>query len=425
MAYNPRTKEAFESGGLDWLTIFLFLGMVLFGWLAIFSAVYDPEFPNIFDTRLNSGRQLIFIGIAAFIGLILLVIDAKFYSAFGYVFYAVGVILCISVIFIGAETKGAKAWFALGSFKFQPVEIAKYGTALALSKYLSSYEVSFKEWKTKLISIGIVVLPMLVVLLQNDTGSAMVFLAFFMVLYREGLPSFLIVMVIMAIVLFVMTLLVDKFLLAYILAAIGALFVFILRSNRTAILIVIAAAVLAIGYVFSVEYVYNDVLQPHQRGRIDVLLGKGGDDWNIRQSKIAIGSGGFFGQGYLDGTQTKYDFVPEQSTDFIFCTIGEEFGFVGSAGVVLGFVFLMIRLVIIAERQKNKFSRIYAYSVACIFFIHFTINIGMTIGLVPVIGIPLPFFSYGGSSLIGFTILLFTLLKLDANRVNEIQSLND
>lgn len=192
-----------------------------------------------------------------------------------------------------------------------------------------------------------------------------------------------------------------------------------------AILIVVAACVLAIGYVFSVEYVYNDVLQPHQRSRIDVLLGKGGDDWNIRQSKIAIGSGGFFGQGYLDGTQTKYDFVPEQSTDFIFCTIGEEFGFVGSAGVVLAFVFLMIRLVIIAERQKNKFSRIFAYSVACIFFIHFTINIGMTIGLVPVIGIPLPFFSYGGSSLIGFTILLFTLLKLDANRVNEIQSLND
>lgn len=416
------TKEPFESGGLDWPTLFLYLGMVLFGWLAIYSAVYNPDNANIFDTGQNSGRQLIFIGIAIFIGLVILIIDAKFYQAFGYVFYALGVILCIAVIFIGDETKGAKAWFAIGSLKFQPVEIAKYGTALALAKYLSTYEVHFKDFKTKLISIGMILLPILIVLLQNDTGSAMVFFAFFLVLYREGLPSFLIVSVILAIVLFILTLVMDKLVICYGLLVIGSLIALAIRSNRMGVIAVIAATILSIGYVFSIEYIYNDVLQAHQRSRIEVLLGRGGDDWNVRQSKIAIGSGGAFGQGYLEGTQTKYDFVPEQSTDFIYCTIGEEFGFLGSSLVVLAFVVLMIRLVIIAERQKNKFSRIFAYSVACIFFIHFTINIGMTIGLVPVIGIPLPFFSYGGSSLIGFTVLLFTLLKLDSNRVNEMQT---
>jgi len=227
-------------------------------------------------------------------------------------------------------------------------------------------------------------------------------------------------------ILFVLTLLFDKIGIVLVLAGIGSLFGLFLRKNGwQAILVVSIATILSIGYVFSVDYVYEDVLQPHQRERIEVLLGRGGDDWNLRQSKIAIGSGGLSGQGYLNGTQTKYNYVPEQSTDFIFCTIGEEFGFVGSAGVVLMFVFLMIRIVLIAERQKNKFNRVFAYCVACIFFIHFSINIGMTIGLVPVIGIPLPFFSYGGSSLIGFTILLFTLLKLDSNRVHEMQSVMD
>ncbi len=418
-------QRGFDSGGLDWLSILLFFGMVMFGWLAIYSAVFNPEIPNIFDTNQNAGRQLVFIGIAAAVAASLLIIDAKFYSAFAYVFYALGIALCIAVLFIGAETKGAKAWFALGPLKFQPVELAKYGTALALAKYLSTYDVHFSQWRTRFISVGLIVIPMVIVLLQNDTGSALVFFAFFLMLYREGLPSVLVISGFLLAILFVTTLLVDKVIIIFVIVGIGSLSALFLRRSWQAILVVIVATSLSVGYVLSVDYVYEEVLQPHQRERIDVLLGRGGDDWNLRQSKIAIGSGGLAGQGYLNGTQTKYNYVPEQSTDFIFCTIGEEFGFVGSAGVVLLFVLLMIRIIYIAERQKNKFNRVYAYSVACIFFIHFSINIGMTIGLVPVIGIPLPFFSYGGSSLIGFTILLFTLIKLDSNRVNEMQSVMD
>ncbi|MBI1223171.1 MAG: rod shape-determining protein RodA [Bacteroidetes bacterium] len=420
-----RTKESFETGGLDWLTILQYLAMVLFGWMAIYSAVFNPSNASMFDLSQSYGRQMMFIGLSLVIGIAILIIDAKFYSAFAYGFYGMAIFLCIVVIFIGAETKGAKSWFAIGGFKFQPVELAKYATALTLAKYLSRYGVNFKELRVKLISFGIIGLPMLLVLLQNDTGSALVFLAFFLVLYREGLPSWIIALGFHVAILFILALLVDKILIIYILCGIAALLSIFTWKNRQFLIVIIGALIFSILVVVSVDYVFNEVLQDHQRARINVLFGKGGDDYNVRQSKIAIGSGGLFGQGFLNGTQTRYDYVPEQSTDFIYCTVGEEYGFIGAGGVVLMFVILMIRLVRIAERQKNKFSRIYAYSVACILFIHFTINIGMTIGLMPVIGIPLPFFSYGGSSLLGFTILLFTLLKLDSNRVNEMQSLND
>ncbi len=417
--------EPFETGGLDWITILVYVVMVLGGWIAVYSASYTNESISLFDTSQNAGRQLIFIGIAAVLGFSLLIIDAKFYSAFAYLFYGLAIFLCIAVIFVGSETKGAKAWFAIGSFKFQPVELAKYGTALAIAKYLSTYDISFRKLRTKVITFLMWLLPMALVLLQNDTGSALVFSAFFLVLYREGLPTALIAIAGFLGLLFVLALLVDKWIITYILLGLGAIVVFLLRKNRQALIAAIVTVAISISFVLAVEYIFNNVLQEHQRARINVLFGKGGDDWNVRQSKIAIGSGGLLGQGFLKGTQTKYNYVPEQFTDFIFCTVGEEYGFVGSAGLVILFVFLMIRLVMIAERQKNKFSRIYAYSVACIFFIHFVINIGMTIGLMPVIGIPLPFFSYGGSSLLGFTILLFTLLKLDANRVNEMQSVMD
>ncbi len=421
-----RTNETFETGGLDWGTIFLFIGMVLFGWVAIYSAVYNPDNASIFDLSQNYGRQMMFIVVSIVVAASILIIDAKFYPAFAFGFYGLAIFLCIAVIFIGAETKGAKSWFAIGGFKFQPVELAKYATALSLAKYLSAYDVSFKNLKVKLISFGIILLPLLLVLLQNDTGSALVFLAFFLVLYREGLPTWIIAMAFCLALLFVLTLVLDDpDILIYSLLGLGALAAIGLRKSRSTLLVAIAVTVVSIGAIKSVDFVFNEVLQEHQRARINVLFGKGGDDYNVRQSKIAIGSGGLFGQGFLNGTQTRYDYVPEQSTDFIYCTIGEEYGFVGSAGVVAMFVLLMIRLVRIAERQKNRFSRIYAYSVACILFVHFTINIGMTIGLMPVIGIPLPFFSYGGSSLLGFTVLLFTLLKLDANRVNEMQSLHD
>lgn len=421
-----RTNEPFETGGLDWLTIFQFLIMVLFGWLAIYSAVYNPENSNIFDLSQNYGRQMMFIAIGLVLGAAILIVDAKFYTAFAYGFYAVAILLCIAVIFVGAETKGAKSWFELGGFKFQPVELAKYATALTLAKYLSTYDVSFKDFKVKLVCFGIILLPMVLVLLQNDTGSALVFTAFFLVLYREGLPTWLLAGAFYLAFLFVVTLLVDEPLnVIYVLGGIAAILLVVFRKNKQMLLAILAALVFSIVVIKSVDFFFNEVLQEHQRGRINVLFGKGGDDYNVRQSKIAIGSGGFFGQGFLNGTQTRYDYVPEQATDFIYCTIGEEYGFLGSAGVVLMFVVLMIRIVIIAERQKNRFSRIYAYSVACILFVHFAVNIGMTIGLMPIIGIPLPFFSYGGSSLLGFTILLFTLLKLDANRVNEMQSLHD
>lgn len=421
-----RTNEAFETGGLDWLTIFQYLIMVLFGWVAIYSAVYNPDNSSIFDLSQNYGRQMMFIAIGLVLGAAILIVDAKFYGAFAYGFYALAIFLCIAVIFIGAETKGAKSWFELGGFKFQPVELAKYATALTLAKYLSSYDVSFKDFKVKMISFGIILLPMVLVLLQNDTGSALVFMAFFLVLYREGLPTWLLAGAFYLAFLFVLTLLVDEPLnVIYVLGGLAAVLLVVFRKNKQMLLAILAALVFSIVVIKSVDFFFNEVLQEHQRARINVLFGKGGDDYNVRQSKIAIGSGGFFGQGFLNGTQTRYDYVPEQATDFIYCTIGEEYGFLGSAGVVFMFVLLMIRIVFIAERQKNRFSRIYAYSVACILFVHFTVNIGMTIGLMPIIGIPLPFFSYGGSSLLGFTILLFTLLKLDANRVNEMQSLHD
>ena len=421
-----RTKESFETGGLDWISLCLFLAMVTFGWMAIYSVTFNPEYPGILDMSQSYGRQLMFIGVSLLLGTALLIIDAKFYSAFAYGFYALAIILCLSVIFIGSETKGAKSWFALGGFKFQPVELAKYATALALAKYLSTYDVNFRELKVKLIAFGMIALPMGLVLLQNDTGSALVFMAFFLVLYREGLPTWIVAMAFYLVVLFVLSLYLEqKEVLIYTLALIAVIAAFLVRKSWKMIGLVFVALLVSIAIVISVDFVFNEILQPHQRARIDVLFGKGGDDYNVRQSKIAIGSGGLFGQGFMNGTQTRYDYVPEQSTDFIYCTVGEEYGFVGTAGVVLFFVLLMIRLVMLAERQKNRFSRVYAYSVACILFIHFTINIGMTIGLMPVIGIPLPFFSYGGSSLLGFTLLLFTLLKLDANRVNEIQSLHD
>ncbi len=421
-----RTNEPFETGGLDWLTIFQYLFMVLFGWIAIYSAVYNPDNSSIFDLSQNYGRQMMFIAIGLVLGAAILIVDAKFYGAFAYGFYALAIFLCIAVIFIGAETKGAKSWFELGGFKFQPVELAKYATALTLAKYLSSYDVSFKDFRVKVICFGIILLPMALVLLQNDTGSALVFTAFFLVLYREGLPTWLLAGAFYLAFLFVVTLLVDEPLnVIYVLGGLAAVLLVVFRKNKQILLAILAALVFSIVVIMSVDFFFNEVLQEHQRARINVLFGKGGDDYNVRQSKIAIGSGGFFGQGFLNGTQTRYDYVPEQATDFIYCTIGEEYGFLGSAGVVFMFVLLMIRIVIIAERQKNRFSRIYAYSVACILFVHFTVNIGMTIGLMPIIGIPLPFFSYGGSSLLGFTILLFTLLKLDANRVNEMQSLHD
>jgi rod shape determining protein RodA len=316
--------------------------------------------------------------------------------------------------------KGSYGWIDIGSFKLQPAEFAKFATNMALAKYLSTLGIRMQNLRTKVISALLIGVPMMIILLQNDTGSALVFVSFIFVLYREGLSGNVLLLGFFAVVLFVLSLLVKKAVLFGIIAAIALIFYFLVRKTRKNIAIIIAGASIAAGIVFSVDYIYNNVLQQHQRTRIDVLLGKEldlkGAGYNVNQSKIAIGSGGWAGKGFLQGTQTKFDFVPEQSTDFIFCTVGEEWGFIGSVVVIGLFLTLLIRIIIIAERQRSQYTRIYGYGVASILFFHLMINIGMTIGLAPVIGIPLPFFSYGGSSLWSFTILLFVFIKLDAYR---------
>jgi len=353
------------------------------------------------------------------------VIDGKFYAAFSYPIYGVMILLLLSTFAFARDVKGSYGWIDIGSFKLQPAEFAKFATNMALAKYLSVLDIKMKDLKTKVVSLMIIGLPAAIVLLQNDTGSALVFGSFFFLLYREGLSGNILLMGLLIGALFVLTLLVKKFVLIGIIVGIGLLLFFLVRKSRKNIVVLVSGVLIAASIVFSVDYVYNHVLQLHQRTRIDVLLGKQTDlkgaGYNVNQSKIAIGSGGFFGKGFLQGTQTKYDFVPEQSTDFIFCTVGEEWGFLGSLLVIGLFMCLLTRIVFVAERQRSQYSRIYGYGVACILFIHLLINIGMTIGLAPVIGIPLPFFSYGGSSLWSFTILLFVFIRLDAYRLQILR----
>lgn len=395
------------------------------GWLNIYAAVYNEEHNSIFDLTQNYGKQTIWIAGAFFIALMILVIDGKFYAAFSYPIYGFFILLCLSTFVFARDIKGSFGWIDIGSFKLQPAEFVKFATNMALAKYLSTLGIRMKESKTKMISAIILGIPAIIILFQNDTGSAIVFASFIFVLYREGLSGNILLLGLILVALFVLALLVKKTILVGVIAAIALLFILIARKNRRNLVVILLGAFLTISLVFSVDFVYNDVLQDHQRDRIDVLLGNEidlkGAGYNVNQSKIAIGSGGFFGKGFLNGTQTKYDFVPEQSTDFIFCTVGEEWGFIGSF-IVLGlFATLLARLIYVAERQRSSYSRIYGYGVASILFFHLVINIGMTIGLAPVIGIPLPFFSYGGSSLWSFTILLFIFIKLDAYRLQILR----
>jgi rod shape determining protein RodA len=405
---------------------------VVAGWLNIFAAVYDVEtHPNIFDFTLNSGKQLIWIGTACLLIIVILAIDYKFYSTFAYVIYGSMLVLLLFTIFAGTEVKGSKSWFEIGSFRIQPAEFAKFSTALALASFLGKINVKFDKKKTQAIVAAIVGLPAILILLQNETGTVLVFSAFVLVLYREGLSPLVLIFGAVCVTLLVLTLIFDpKYITVGIIIISALLLINILSDLRRKsirpktillkCLTVIIGCAMSVGIVFSVNFFINDVLQEHQRKRIQVLVDPDidplGAGYNVTQSKIAIGSGEFIGKGFLQGTQTKFDFVPEQSTDFIFCTIGEEHGWMGSTLLIMLYVLFLMRLVYLAERQKDKFTRIYGYSVACIIFIHFMINIGMTIGIFPVIGIPLPFFSYGGSSLWSFTILLFIFLKLDAHR---------
>lgn len=414
-----------KPSNIDWITLILYFIFVFGGLLCVYASVYKEEYPMIWDTHMNYGKQVIWIGLSLFIGILILFVDEKFFYAFAYPIYGITLFLLVAVLLAGTTVKGSSSWIEIGGFRMQPAEFAKFGAALALAKYLSGFNVKFKDRKTQVIAFAISFLPLFIILFQNETGSALVFGSFIFVLYREGLPGYFLFIGFMGIVLSVLALLVPPLYLIIAIVVMALIFLLLIRRNRQNILVVAAVSVLMMAYVSSVDYVFENVLQAHQKSRINVLLGKEvdlkGAGYNVMQSKIAIGSGGFLGKGFLEGTQNKFRFVPEQSTDFIFCTIGEEYGFLGSSIFISLYILLLWRIVYLAERQRYKFNRIYGYSVASILFFHFLINIGMTLGLMPVIGIPLPFISYGGSSLLSFTILLFIFIRLDSNKVNELR----
>ena len=463
----------------DWVTVGIYLVMVILGWVNIYAAVYDEQHESILAMSQRYGKQLIWIIAAITLALTIFLIDTKFYSFFAYIIYAAAILLLLAVLVFGEKIHGARSWFSMGSFHFQPAEFAKIATSLALAKYLSAYNIRIESLRSTAQILAIIFFPALLIAIQPDMGSALVFFTFILVVYREGFPDVILILGVILAVLFLLTLLLNKFIILLVIVGLALVMYWILSKNIKntflagilmavpagifylisksgmitlnryyILLLAIAAAIpfylvyayrkrlrniylillMAVGssaFTFSVDYVFRNVLKEHQQHRVNILLGLEFDPlglgYNVNQSKIAIGSGGFAGKGFLQGTQTKFDFVPEQSTDFIFCTVGEEWGFVGTSLVVGLFIFLLIRLIMISERQRSDFSRIYGYGVVSVLFFHFAVNIGMTIGLLPVIGIPLPFFSYGGSSLWAFTILLFILLRLDATRMELLK----
>lgn len=416
-----RQSNLFKN--IDKPTVVLFLIMVFLGWFNLFAAEITEAHQNIFDTSQNYGKQLIWIITALFIGAAILIIDTKFFPTFSYLIYGFFMLVLVGVLFFGVEINASKSWFRIGSFAVQPAEFAKYATALALSKYFGDIQGRHPSISNFFYGFIIICLPAGLIFLQNDTGTALVFGAFILVFYREGYISGLLMAVgATAIFLFIFTLLINEFLIIGALASVSLIIAYRLRRRKRELMQLLGLFVILSTYVYFVDYTFEELLQPHQKARIEVLIDEDVDPrgigYNLHQSKIAIGSGGLWGKGYLKGTQTKYNFVPEQGTDFIFCTIGEEWGFAGSSFVVLLFILLLYRLVILAERQRSAFSRIFGYSVVSIIFFHFVINIGMTMGLVPIIGLPLPFFSYGGSSLWGFTLMLVTFIKLDSKRLD-------
>jgi len=409
-------------GKIDIWLLLIYLALVTIGLLSIYAAAFNDDCPHIYDLSQNYGKQLLFIGISLLVGFMILLIDAKFFNTFAYVFYALSILCLILVLLVGSKISGSTSWIQLGPVSFQPSEFAKFGTALALAHYLGKLDTDTRNRKTQLTAYGIVMFPMLLVLAQGDAGSALVFMTFLFVLYREGMGGKLLITGLVAIVLFVLTLCFKKWYVIAGAAVIYGIFLWLIDRTKKNIMIITTVLLVAIAFIFSVDFAFHNILKPHQQTRINIILGLEQDirgvGYNLNQSKIAIGSGGFSGKGYLQGTMTKYNFVPEQHTDFIFCTVGEESGFVGCLVLISLYLALMLRIITLAERQRSPFSRIYGYGIACIFFFHFAINIGMTIGLVPVIGIPLPFLSYGGSSLLMFTMMVFVFLKQDANRMN-------
>ena len=474
---------------VDWPTILVFLGLVIFGWLNIYAAGYSYDQTSIFDFSNRAGKQFVWILTAFVMGGALLIIDEKVYDILAYLIYGALIVLLLITPILAHNVKGSLSWITLGPLSLQPAEFAKVITALAVAKYMGRYEYSIRSWRDLVVPFALIAVPALIIMiLQHETGSALVLSAFLLVFYRKGMSGYVLLTCILAVALFIVVvrfgntplplgdgnvgmfcswllllcillyfvhkthrkpshtlIVVGSIVLIYIISLVtciwwpinfnivtlvmivaltGYMVYLMVRYHRWNLLFVVLFVVLSVGYTQACDFVFDKVLQPHQRTRIEVLLGMkedlSGAGYNVNQARIAIGSGRLFGKGYLQGTQTKLKYVPEQDTDFIFCTVGEEWGFVGAFAVLVVYLAFILRLIRIAERQRNQFSQIYAYSVASIFLFHLTINVGMVLGLLPVIGIPLPFFSYGGSSLWGFTILLFILLKLDAARVNQL-----
>ena len=409
-------------GKIDWWLLLIYLALVIIGVTTIYAAAYNESHPNIFDMSQHYGKQALFLGVSVFMGLIIMLIDAKFFNTFAYVIYGLSILTLLYVLVAGSTIAGSKSWIQIGGFSFQPSEFAKFGTALAVAHYLGGINTDFSKLKTQMVAYAMVLFPMMLVLLQGDAGSALVFLVFILVFYREGMSGNILLIGLFAVVLFLLTLWLSKWYVMIGLLIVFTILMFFIERSKKNIWKMIAVFAVSVMFVFSVDFFFYKVLKQHQRTRINIILGiekdTRGVGYNLHQSKIAIGSGGFSGKGYMQGTMTKYNFVPEQHTDFIFCTIGEEFGWLGSLVLLSLYLALLIRIIMLAERQRSPFSRIYGYAIASIIFFHLMVNIGMTIGLMPVIGIPLPFLSYGGSSLLMFSLMFFVFLKQDANRMN-------
>ena len=411
-------------GSIDWLTVLLFMLLVGFGWMNIYSASLDEGSTfSLLDFSQAYSRQAFFILLSIVLIIITQAIEAKFYERFAGLIYIISLISLLGLFVFGKNISGATSWYSFGSFGLQPSEFAKVATALALAKFLSDMQTNITTLRDQAKAFLIIALPAIFIVPQPDPGSALVYAAFFFPLYREGLAAIYLITGISAAILFILTLLFGPFLVVSAASAIMIIILIRKRKQKPKYRFYLATLILVTGFCFSVNYIFNNVFEQRHRDRFNIVLGKEVDTkgigYNTNQSEIAIGSGGWTGKGWKEGTQTKGGFVPEQHTDYIFSTVGEEWGFLGAALVVLLFLFLLLRILQLAERQKNQFSRVYGYSVAGILFIHFAINIGMVTGLLPTIGIPLPFFSYGGSGLWGFTLLLFIFIKLDANRINE------
>lgn len=412
--------------GIDWSLIFFYFILIFLGWINIYAATITDNHLNLINFSTEYGKQLIWIGLSFPIILLILMFDAKFYERYASIIYLSSLILLIGLFIFGKNINGATSWYNIGGFSLQPSEFAKAATALAIAKLVSDKQFNLKKWNTQIQASLILFFPAILIILQPDPGSAMVYAAFLFVLYREGLPIYYITGGFTLVILFIITLFFG-----YLHTLIGITLLFIVallyfyrkKVLKKGWIRILSLYLISIFFIFSVDFVFNHVFEQRHRNRFNILLGKTQDiksiGYNTNQSVITIASGGLTGKGFLEGERTQGDFVPEQQTDYIFTTVGEEWGFLGSVFVILIFIFFILRIIHIAERQKSKFSRVYGYSIAAIFFTHFTINIGMVIGLLPTIGIPLPFFSYGGSALWGFTVLLFIFIRLDANRSYE------